>query len=292
MAISVLNDPIAAQQALLAKDAEDMFDPHPDHWNPAGATVAAKGWNIVGYFTAANALLDGQTLGLGDRVYYGFLAQTAQQANKYVAVIRGTEQFVEWAENIEALPAPHPSGGRVEQGFYSIYGSMLYTPATQAAPNVGAGGDPKAAQGIVNALPAGASVTIIGHSLGSALGTYLMLDTVVAAAGRVAVSGSFFASPNTGNGDFVKQVEQAAPNYTLYNYWLDIVPRVPLRIPFDPLEIGYQPLPKARWISNNNRQARIKNDVFCNHHAYCYAAMLDYSVVPGMTGASCVIGKA
>jgi hypothetical protein len=51
-------------------------------------------------------------------------------------------------------------------------------------------------------------------------------------------------------------------------------------------------LPKAVWITNNNRQARIKQDVLCNHHAYCYAAMLDFtSVAPG-PAVTCVVGKA
>ena len=289
----LLNDPVAAQRALLAMYAEDMFDPHPEHWNPTSAALLAKGWNIVGYLTAANAVLSAQKVGLGERVYFGFLAQSAGAPNDFVAVVRGTEQFIEWAENCEGLLIPHPVAGMVEQGFYSIYGSMRYTKATAPAPVVtgGPGDDPLAAAGIAAALPAGATVTVIGHSLGAAMGTYLMLDCA-AKLGAARVGGALFASPNSGNGAFVKHVDAKAPNYSLYNYWLDIVPRVPLRIPYDPLEIGFQPLPKAAWITNNNRQARIDNNPLCNHHAYCYAAMLDYTSVVAGARTNCVIGKA
>lgn len=291
----LLNDPTAAQQALLAMFAEDMFDPDPSHWNPTSPEVAAKGWNIVGYLTAANAVLDGQKLGLGERVYFGFLAQSTTLPNQFVAVVRGTEQFIEWIENIEGLLVPHPLVGKVEQGFFSIYRSMHYTPATAAAPTVNGGpaDDPKGADGIAAAVPAGATVTVIGHSLGSALGTYLMLDTAVAAAGRFNVAGTFFASPNTGNSAFVQNVDKVAPNYKLYNYMFDLVPQVPPRLPVDPLDIGFHPLPKATWIKSSNRQARIKQDVLCNHHAYCYAAMLDFtSVAATAATAKCIEGKA
>jgi hypothetical protein len=294
MPTPLLNDPVAAQCALLAMYAEDMFDPHPSHWNPTSASVAGKGWTIVGYLTAANAFLDGQKLGLGERVYFGFLAQSTTLLNQFVAVVRGTEQFIEWMENIEGVLVPHPSVGRVEQGFFSIYRSMHYTPATAAAPIVtgGPGDDPKGAAGIAAVIPAGGTVTVIGHSLGSALGTYLMLDVAVAAAGRFNVAGAFFASPNAGNSAFVQNVDKIAPNYKLYDYVFDLVPHVPPRLPADPLDIGFHPLPKAVWITNNNRQARIKQDVLCNHHAYCYAAMLDFtSVAPG-PAVTCVVGKA
>jgi hypothetical protein len=285
----MLNDPVAAQRALLAMYAEDMFDPHPSHWNPTSAVLQAKGWNIVGYLTAANALLGAQKIQLGERVYYGFLAQSAARPSEFVAVIRGTEQFVEWLENCEGLLVPHPVKGKVEHGFFSIYDSMRYTKATAAAPNAGA--DPRAADGIAGALPAGATVTVIGHSLGAAMGTYLMVDAAVKIGGN-AVSGSLFASPNTGDGEFVKYVDSKVATYSLYNYWADAVPRLPLRIPFDPMELGFQPLPKATWITKNNRQARIDSNLQCNHHAYCYAAMLDFTSIAGETIGICVTGKA
>src|SRR5262249_41431301 len=168
---------------------------------------------------------------------------------------------------------PHPVAGKVEQGFYSIYASMRYTKATAAAPVVtgGPGDDPLAADGIAAALPAGATVTVIGHSLGAAMGTYLLFAFAPEAGGD-RVTGALFASPNTGNAAFVQRVDRDAPNYVLYNYWLDMVPRVPLRLPTDPLDLGFHPLPKASWISNANRQARVRNDPLCNHHAYSYAA--------------------
>jgi triacylglycerol lipase len=295
MPVSKLNDPQAAQQALLAMFAEDMFDPDPSHWNPAGAAVAAKGWTIIGYLTAANAVLEGQRLGLGQRVYFGFVAQSTTAAGKFIAVIRGTEQFVEWIENIEGLLVPYAGGGCVEDGFFSIYASMYFTLATAAGPTVNNGpqDDSKAARGIASILPPHSEVTVIGHSLGAAMATYLMLDLAESANGAFSVKGALFASPNTGNAAFVQRVDHAITDYKLYDYIFDLVTHVPPRLPVDPLGIGFHPLPKAKSITSNNRQARIKQDIFCNHHAYCYAAMLDYSsVATSATTAECIEGKA
>lgn len=292
MAVPKLHDPVAAQQALLAMYAEDMFQANSGTWNPTSVSVN-KGWKILGYLTAANAILDGQALGLGERVYYGFLAQSITDASSYIAVVRGTEQLVEWVENIEGFLVPYPGGGMVEQGFYSIYDSMYFTPITAASPNINTGpnADSKAAAGILAIVPDKATVTVIGHSLGSALGTYLMLDLGVSDARRCAVNGALFASPNTGNGVFVQRVHHAVSSYKLYDYIFDLVPHVPPRLPFDPLGISFHPLPNAIWITGNNRQAKIKQDVLCNHHAYCYAAMLDFaSVAPAVDTTDCIEG--
>ena len=66
-----LTDPQAAQQALLVMYAEDMYDVLTDKGNltpPVDSRVAA-GWNVIGFITAVDAVLDTQQLGAGQRCY-------------------------------------------------------------------------------------------------------------------------------------------------------------------------------------------------------------------------------
>ncbi|HZP66255.1 MAG TPA: lipase family protein [Rudaea sp.] len=285
-----INDEQAAQYALIAMAAEDMLDPSHQVLAPALPAALAKSWQLVGHMTALNALLGVQKIGLGDRVYYGFLARSTQDATQYLAVVRGTEEVIEWIEDLEGLLIAGPPVGLVEQGFYSIYESMRYLALGAGASTAATA--PLAAAGIAAVLPAGAAVTVIGHSLGSAIASYLMADLARGANGKFAVGGSLFACPKPGDAAFARNVDAVvgAANYVVYNYIRDIVPHVP---PSLPLGLGFQPLPQTTWIQPAKAQAKIKNDPVCNHHAYCYAAMLDYTAVQAMSPASvpCILGK-
>lgn len=167
---------VAASYGLLAMHAMDMYrtDTHSLVPSPASGLTAA-GWNLIAYISGRDALFArGPLQVLPQTVCYGYLAQ---RGTEFVAVIRGTDGFVEWVEDGMFPPIPYkpqtvlPSTQgpvAVEQGFWSIYAGMtLISP--QAAPLGSLG------SGIVAAVGAG-TVTVIGHSLGAALATYLTLD--------------------------------------------------------------------------------------------------------------------
>lgn len=262
-----LNDPQAAQQALLVMYAEDMYDDLADH-NKANLTPpidprVSANWTVVGFITAVDALADAQAIGLGTRFYYGFLACSNADKTKYAAVIRGTANPSEWIEDIEFVPqpAPAPMTGKVENGFFSIYASMKYTPVggTVLMPVV---------DGIAAAVGAN-QLTVLGHSLGSALATYLALDLSISGKLPNPLSACIFASPRAGDATFAGYVDAKVASYKVYNYALDIVPKVPLF--FD-----YSALPKATIFQPADAQAVIQHTLGGNHHAICYAAMLDY----------------
>jgi hypothetical protein len=223
----------------------------------------------VGYITGDDSLLrKGPLQSKGQTVCYGYLARHA--SGELVAAVRGTDGFVEWIEDGEFLPIPYapqiavPAGPHpilVELGFWTLYASMeLISPA--GAP-LGA-----LAPAIVNAAGSSGPVTVVGHSLGSALATYLTLDLARGSLGA-RVSACLFASPHTGNQAFASLFDQSVADYRLFNYILDVVPRVPLGP-------DYAPLPKRTVLRPETAEARIRVDAGCNHHVICYCAMLDY----------------
>jgi triacylglycerol lipase len=265
----------AAACGLLAMHAMDMYRVNTASLTPTAAPgLTAAGWTVLGYITGDDALLrQGPLQRAGNAVCYGFLA--GRPSGEMVAVIRGTDGFVLSAGLGTML---------VEQGFWSLYQSMQL---------IDLAGAPRGALAPAIAAVAGATgtVTVIGHSLGSALATYLTLDL-----GRGALGGRtlacLFASPRTGNQGFVNLFDQTISDYRLFNYILDIVPRVPLGL-------GYVPLPRRTVLQPATAEANIRVNIECNHHVICYCAMLDYegtmaatTPVPAGEGASaaCILG--
>ncbi len=158
---------------LLAMYAEDMYT-EEELTPPADARIAKAGWDIVAYLTAndvvipdANSPNQRLMVDRSKRVFYGFLARSQTNAASFAVAIRGTDGLVEWLIDAEFLLVAHPvyTNTRVEQGFWGIYHTMsLADPATGKITYV------DAAEGIAATVGAG-SVTITGHSLGSAIAT-------------------------------------------------------------------------------------------------------------------------
>ena len=231
---------------------------------PVDARIAKEGWDVLAYLVACDAVLGpDKRVVCGAEAYYGFVAKRHDTAAppRFVAVVRGTAGIVEWVEDAEFVPVPHPRlpEATVEQGFWSIYAGMrLIDLGGQAI-----GTD--AASGITAAI-AGAPLTVVGHSLGSALSTYLVYDLTMRG---VAVDACLFASPQTGDSAFVQAFDRAVADYRVFNYSVDVVPRVPMGL-------GYETLPRATVLQPSTAEASVRFSVFCNHHVVCYCAMLDY----------------
>lgn len=285
----MLDDPLAAQMALTVMRAEDMFRRldagQQAKLDPPLDPALAAAYELVGYFAASDALikldekLNKRVMQPGGlTVFYGFLARSKATAHQYYAVIRGTGSLLEWLKDAEGLPVPHDaSKGHVEMGFRSIYDTMTYRAYSNGQ---FVGEAVRVSKGIAAGVPDG-KITIVGHSLGSALGTYLALDLATTEQMGDRVTTSMFASPHTGDVAFVDYFDQNMATYTLYNYSRDLVPTVPFAL-------GYAALPRAVKFTPDDAQADIKydplllfdpNNVACQHHAVCYAAMLDFHAV-------------
>jgi pimeloyl-ACP methyl ester carboxylesterase len=228
--------------------------------------VAADGWEIIAHLAAQDVIFHPRTqMSLSaDDVFYGFLARSKANENSYVAAIRGTDGLIEWIEDGEFVWKSNPLGdGNVEQGFWGIYDSMSLVGTDGAVLAA------SAAAGIAKMIGATGTVRVIGHSLGSALATYLSLALAQQIGDHV--SALLFASPRPGDPKFADLYARTVRTYTLYNYALDIVPHVP----FPP---QYATLPNARVIDPAAAQVRVRVDPGCDHHLICYCAMLDGTI--------------
>jgi triacylglycerol lipase len=264
---------------LLTMFAEDMYSVAIGSLRPtADPRIAMAGWTVVGYLTAQDAVfpdtgaLD-RTLRVDPikRVFFGFLARNNVDQNSYVAAIRGTDGLVEWVIDAEFLAIPHPRhpGATVEQGFWNIYQTMsLADPATGLTTHQNAG------EGIEELVGSG-TIVVAGHSLGSALATYLAEDLSERLPKKV--SACLFASPRTGNSMWTTLFDSNVGDYRLFNYVLDIVTHVPL--------LNFSFLPKLTVIQPATAQTGIRLDLLCNHHVICYCAMIDDGIVRPTTSA-------
>ena len=205
---------------------------------------------------------------LGDQlVFYGYLARNHADPTRYAAAIRGTSGFAEWVIDADFFlrAAPSSAGAKVEQGFWSVYDSMTLVDLDGAEI-----GD-NAADGIAKTVGE-ATVTICGHSLGSAVATYLSFDVAKLLGARA--SACLFASPRTGDLAWTTAYAATVATCRLMNYVLDVVPYVPLDAP--PL-FQYSTLPMAEIILPLAAQAEVRFDVTCDHNVICYCAMIDYA---------------
>jgi triacylglycerol lipase len=271
-----ITNPQAVDFGYLVAFAEGMYVPGSIKPLDQGRAAAA-GWDIVGHLIALDSILppmsslgpnDAKALRLGDQlVFYGYLARNHGDPTRYAAAVRGTIGFAEWVIDADFFlrDAPSSPGAKVEQGFWSVYDSMTLVGLDGV--QIGA----KAADGIANQVGQG-SVTICGHSLGSAVATYLSFDVAKLLGAKA--SACLFASPRTGDLAWTTAYAATVATCRLMNYILDVVPYVPLDAP---PAFQYSTLPMAEIILPSAAQAEVRFDLVCDHNVICYCAMIDYA---------------
>ena len=207
------------------------------------------------------------------RISIGLLLQAAD-AGDVVVAIRGTEGYLEWIHDAQFLLVPCPfmsSAGNTEDGFTSMYSSM----------RTGTDNNSSTVTKFLN--PASftrpvTSVTICGHSLGGALATLLALD--VAANGIFFPSAYTYASPRTGDPQFVRTYNHLVPDTTRIANRLDVVPNLPFppmyehvlgEFPLNPVKVTLIPFKVEPLLSLN---------VVCLHILTSYLHLLS-QLVPG-----------
>ncbi len=202
------------------------------------------------------------------RVSIGLILQDAN-AGDVVIAIRGTEGIHEWIHDAQFFPVQcpfMPAAGNTEDGFTDMYSSMR-TGVDATSPTV------------VAALPKIkfprqiTSLTICGHSLGAALATLLALDV---AANTVDKDFNFppsvytYASPRTGDSQFVNMYNHAVPDTVRIANRVDLVPKLPLPPLYEHV-LGLYDLSSITIIPP---KFLIKPDIACQHVLTSYLYLL------------------
>ena len=218
---------------------------------------APPGYTLEGYLTAIDAIFHVGPIRLGaERVFYGWLLSSETEL---IAVVRGTVDAVEWWLDGQFLPIPklhEPTGGRVEDGFSSIYDTLELE--TLDGESLG-----QASKAIAETCSA---VTVTGHSLGGALATYLAGD--IGALG-CKVKGRLFASPRPGDSLYGAWAARLIDDLASYRFAPDVVPDVPAGL-------GYELLPGTIVLPDD---PRVKRSLVAFHHLTSgYAPQLDPTI--------------
>jgi Lipase (class 3) len=222
-------DPLeAARYGEYLQFVYEMYDNRPDDlMPPTPPGFEQTGLIITHYLNAIDLWAS-----IKKKRFYGFVARTTSGPTETVIAIRGTRGLQEWLIDFEGWPAPFPGvdGPKlfVEFGFLSVY-------QTLKAIRVEGGARTRMShvEGRARDLLRGdeEKLTIVGHSLGSALTTLVAFDlsTQQPTLGEIATIYPF-ASPRVGDVRFAAAFDALFPQtYRLWNP-LDIVPKLPLPI--------------------------------------------------------------
>ncbi len=264
----------AASYALLTMYSYDSCYPEIHQIPPLqiDPRVTNAGYQLLGWLTGNDQILS-QTLGEIQRFFgmgpdtscYGYVASNGQEI---LVAIRGTIGLAEWIDDadfwMDYYPNDPDNKSLVDEGFWRIYSSMKFIS------DVSTDGQDLVTSLVTLANQKNLPITVTGHSLGAALATYLALDLNLRGA---KVKACMFASPKTGDANFVNFFEAHVPNYDVFNYARDIVPQNPDHA-FDHLT-PYQSLIQAKTIPASDI---IQDSIPCDHHLICYTALLNYNL--------------
>lgn len=159
----------------------------------------------------------------GDIVSIGLVLQSTGTGDAVVA-LRGTEGIMEWIQDAKFLAVPCPflqGAGNTEDGFTAMYRS-LSAMADLSAPLAGTLATLAWPRPVT-------SLTIAGHSLGGALVTLLALDLAAHAQPPLNTPVVYtYASPKTGDPQFVDTYNHLVPDTVRIANRVDLVPKLPL----------------------------------------------------------------
>ncbi|MEX0444959.1 lipase family protein [Xenorhabdus sp. SGI246] len=257
--------------ASLVLYAASMYEQYPnDPKPPPDPRIERDGWKLTGYILGnnfhfeKNAKTNKNELMISvTNVISGYIAERITNPGEYFIALRGTKTLTEALEEIHInyiYPWSDTPDQAVFDGFYKLYESLkLITPYDTEIDYTRF----KLADAIARFIGTYGQYTISGHSLGAAMATYLIRDIYDKAPnGRACL----FASPKTGNQEFVTYVDQHFRDNVVINYINDIVPRLPYFF-------GEQ-LPNVNKLIPIDK-VTIHDSIICNHALLSYIALLN-----------------
>ena len=249
----LVNAAYAVDPANLANSAGQII--------PAGAPAST--YEVVTTIYANDLATDMHPERGNSRVSIGLILQ-ATAGGDVVVAIRGTEGVQEWIHDAQFLPVNcpfMPAAGNTEDGFTAMY-SSLKTGTDAGSPSVA-----KALSTLPFKRPV-TSLTICGHSLGGALATLLALDVSVNTPLDPTVY--TYASPRTGDSQFVALYNHAVPDTNRIANRVDLVPKLPLPPLYEHV-LGLYDLSSVTLLPP---QFLIKPDIACQHILDSYLYLL------------------
>jgi hypothetical protein len=254
------NDPYAVSDAILwgelVQQAYDMYDGAKGSVTPPLPAMPGlpAGWSLRAYLVVEEAVLF-----FSSQSSFGYIVQDAT-GTQFGILIRGTENTIEWIEDVEACQTDFlfsgKNYGKIEQGFLDEYNNLSVYDASSRT-NIG-----KLPSWLATVPPA-AGIIVAGHSLGAAVATI--------AGAQAAIQGNqtriySFASPQVGDSQFAAVFDALAiDHYRIYNLH-DLVPKVPSP------SLGYYEVDTGIEIDSDN--GRIKTSVVCCHSLRTYLSIL------------------
>jgi hypothetical protein len=207
--------------------------PTTDLGNKAGKTVdAGLGPNKATFEVLASIYADdlatdaSKKKGATGKVSIGLLLWQAATGEAVIS-IRGTEGLLEWFQDSKFGTEKCPflaEGGETEDGFTDMYKSFAV--GTPSGPSV------TASLATIFGTKQVNSLTVCGHSLGGALATLQALDAAAKSKFKSPTVYTY-ASPRTGDGQFVSTYNRMIPNTFRIANRVDVVPKLPLPPPYD-----------------------------------------------------------
>jgi kumamolisin len=264
--------------------AYSMYGVNPSDLTPAPTSIP-PGYELVAWVQMRDFVI-----GSTGPTFYGFIAQSTLNANRFVVALRGTSDGVEWWDDANAVfktPFMIPNCGRVGSGFARIYNTLevvertTSNAAATARSSLRTNGSfseqiadlitrraPAAAH--VAGLPASASVEVTGHSLGAALATlYTMENACTKKITNPAIC--TFASPRVGDADFVSAFNALGlTSWRIVNQ-PDLVPNLP------PESFGFAHVNTLQQYSSTGK---VQSSVKCWHSLATYLSLIDPTLQP------------
>jgi predicted chitinase/pimeloyl-ACP methyl ester carboxylesterase len=275
------NAAVATQCGLFVQAAYSMYAADPNNLTPQPTPDFPADYELSAWIQMQDFILSSTGL-----TFYGFIAQSKTDPSKFVMAIRGTQTAEEWWDDLTSI-AKAPFGqnsGSVAYGFNRIYQTMVVVErasnaagaavaarslkpvgsfAQQANSLLARLSSAAAARVAGASLPQGASVTVVGHSLGSALATLYTMENAGKVDNPLLCT---FASPRVGDADFVKAFS-ALPltSWRIVND-PDVVPKLP------PAIAGFEHVNFEQLYNSSNTA---KNTFGCWHALATYLSLVD-----------------
>lgn len=260
--------------------AYTMYSADPHNTAPAPSSDFPAGFELVGWIQMQDFLIEST-----DPVFYGFVVQNTADRNRFVVVIRGTSDLLEWWDDVFAqLETPFNTHGygEVGEGFLRIYNTLKIVERPIAAGTLPEHSLAQAgfsrqvalltsrhaskAVGTADFTPS-AVVEITGHSLGGALATLYALENALSdkIANPLLCT---FASPAVGNSAFATAFNKLGlTSWRIANVH-DVVPMLPL---------GFSHVDTLEPIDSTGKA---KASLTCWHSLSTYLSVIDTALLP------------